>query len=172
MHGKTSFTRDELIACAKGDLFGLGNAQLPAPPLLMFDRITYINPCGGSHQRGLIQAELDIHPDCWFFKSHFIQDPVMPGCLGIDALWQMSGFYLAWLGHPGQGRALGCGQVKFSGQVTPKNRKVSYQIDVIRTITRQSKLIITHGQLWCDDKKIYTVDHLKVGLFNQLKNTS
>ena len=164
----TQYSREKLLECAQGKLFGLGNAQLPNPPMLMFDRITNISREGGSHQQGQATAELDIHPNLWFFNCHFLKDPVMPGCLGMDALWQLSGFYLAWLGCPGRGRALGCGEVKFSGQVTPESQKVTYQIDIIRIFQKKTKLIVTNGQVICDEETIYTVKNLKVGLFENI----
>ncbi len=160
------YSKEELIQCGHGNLFGPGNAKLPIPPMLMFDRITKIRHDQGSQNQGLMLAELDIHPDLWFFKCHFPGDPVMPGCLGLDALWQMAGFYLAWVGCPGQGRALGCGNVKFSGQVTPKARKVTYKIDILRTFKKKTKLIIANGEVACDGRTIYTADNLKVGLFH------
>lgn len=125
MERKHSFTREELLSCGQGELFGEGNAQLPVPPMLMFDRITRISEDGGEFDKGQVIAELDIKPDHWFFQCHFVNDPVMPGCLGLDAMWQLIGFYLGWLGAPGRGRALGSGEVKFTGQVTPKHKKSS-----------------------------------------------
>ncbi len=165
---ETQYTREALLQCAEGKLFGPGNAQLPNPPMLMFDRITKISSDGGRHDQGEARAELDIHPDLWFFNCHFFEDPVMPGCLGLDALWQLGGFFLARLGCPGRGRALGCGEVKFSGQVKPENKKVIYQIDVVRTFQKKTKLIVADGQVICDGQTIYKVKNLKVGLFENI----
>ena len=134
---KNSFSYEQLIDCANGDLFGKGNAQLPSPPMLMFDRITNINETGGVFQKGEIVAELDIKPELWFFDCHFKGDPVMPGCLGLDAMWQLVGFYLGWLEQPGKGRALGVGEVKFTGQVLDTVKKVTYQISIKRLILRK-----------------------------------
>ena len=131
---KSSYGYEELLACARGEMFGQGNAQLPAPPMLMFDRITEISETGGENGKGYIRAEFDIKPDLWFFPCHFIGDPVMPGCLGLDAMWQLTGFYLGWLGEPGKGRALSTGEVKFTGMVTPKNKLVEYGIDFKRVM--------------------------------------
>ena len=160
-----SFSYDELIDCGKGNLFGPGNALLPLPPMLMFDRIIEINEDGGKFEKGAIIAELDVNPDLWFFKCHFETDPVMPGCLGLDAMWQLVGFYLGWMGHPGRGRALGCGEVKFSGQILPDARKVTYYVDVKRLLTHKLVLGIADGRVLVDDKQIYTAKDLKVGLF-------
>ena len=160
-----SFTYDKLIECAKGLLFGKGNAQLPMPPLLMFDRITNINEEGGNYYKGEITAELDIKPDLWFFKCHFKDDPVMPGCLGLDAMWQLLGFYLGWLGKPGKGRALGVGEVKFTGQVLENVKKVSYHISLKKLILRKLVLGIADGIMKADGKPIYEVKDMKVGLF-------
>ena len=160
-----SFTYDQLIECAKGILFGKGNAQLPMPPMLMFDRITNINQKGGNYDKGEVIAELDIKPDLWFFKCHFKDDPVMPGCLGLDAMWQLLGFYLGWLGQPGKGRALGVGEVKFTGQVLENVKKVSYHISLKRLILRKLVLGIADGIMKADDEPIYEVKDMKVGLF-------
>ena len=160
-----SFTYDQLIECAKGILFGKGNAQLPMPPLLMFDRITNINQEGGNCYKGEITAELDIKPDLWFFKCHFKDDPVMPGCLGLDAMWQLLGFYLGWLGKPGKGRALGVGEVKFTGQVLENVKKVSYHISLKKLILRKLVMGIADGIMKADGKPIYEVKDMKVGLF-------
>ena len=160
-----SFTYDQLIECAKGILFGKGNAQLPMPPLLMFDRITSINQEGGNYYKGEITAELDINPDLWFFKCHFKDDPVMPGCLGLDAMWQLLGFYLGWLGKPGKGRALGVGEVKFTGQVLENVKKVSYHISLKKLILRKLVMGIADGIMKADGKPIYEVKDMKVGLF-------
>ena len=163
---KTWFDHDDLLACARGEMFGPGNAQLPAPPMLMFDRITQISAEGGSFGKGQISAELDIRPDLWFFGCHFIGDPVMPGCLGLDAMWQLVGFFLGWSGAPGRGRALGVGEVKFSGQVTPAVSKVVYRIDFKRVILRKLVMGVADGVLEADGKPIYEARDLKVGLFN------
>ena len=162
---KSSYNRDELLACGRGEMFGPGNAQLPVPNMLMMDRILKITDEGGIHGKGEIQAELDINPDLWFFDCHFPGDPVMPGCLGLDAMWQMVGFFLAWIGNPGHGRALGVGEVKFTGQVLPTAGTVSYQIDVKRIITRKLVLGIADGSLRVDGREIYTAKDLRVGLF-------
>jgi len=162
----TYFDRDDLLACARGDMFGAGNAQLPYPPMLMFDRIASIEAKGGSHGKGHITAELDIHRELWFFDCHFIGDPVMPGCLGLDAMWQLVGFFLGWSGAPGRGRALGVGEVKFSGQVTPHIKKVVYRIDFKRVILRKLVMGVADGVLEADGKPIYEAKDLKVGLFN------
>ena len=163
---KTSYAREDLLACARGEMFGAGNAQLPYPPMLMFDRITHIDSSGGSHGKGQVVAELDIHRDQWFFDCHFIGDPVMPGCLGLDAMWQLVGFFLGWSGAPGRGRALGVGEVKFTGQVTPNVSKVLYRIDLKRVILRKLVMGVGDGVLEADGKPIYEARDLKVGLFN------
>ena len=160
-----SFDRDELLKCGHGELFGPGNAQLPVPNMLMMDRITHISDEGGDHGKGEIRAELDIKPDLWFFDCHFPGDPVMPGCLGLDAMWQMVGFYLGWIGNPGRGRALGVGEVKFTGQVLPSASQVTYQIDIKRVISRKLVLGIADGNLKVDGREIYTAKDLRVGLF-------
>lgn len=162
----SSFDREQLLACARGELFGAGNAKLPAPPMLMFDRITEINEDGGSNGKGFIRAELDIRPDLWFFDCHFIDDPVMPGCLGVDAMWQLAGFYLPWLGEQGRGRALGVGEVKFTGQVLPSARTVSYEIDIRRVLRGKLRLVIADGRTLVDGREIYHASNLRVGLFN------
>ena len=160
-----SFTREELLECGHGRLFGEGNAQLPIPNMLMLDRITRIDTEGGDYGKGCVIAELDISPDLWFFDCHFPGDPVMPGCLGLDAMWQLVGFYLGWRGNPGRGRALGCGEVKFTGQVLPTAKKVTYKIHLKRVITRKLILGIADAQMLVDDKEIYTAKDLRVGLF-------
>ena len=165
--GRNSFTREDLIACGHGQMFGPGNAQLPLPPMLMFDRITHIADRGGAKNKGEIVAELDVRPDLWFFQCHFEGDPVMPGCLGLDALWQMVGFHLAWLGNTGRGRALGVGEVKFSGQVQPDVKMVSYHIDFRRVITRKLILGIADGVMKADGEPIYQASNLRVGLFKE-----
>ncbi len=165
MQKQNSYSYDELIACGKGELFGPGNAQLPLPPMLMFDRITLITDEGGAHGKGEIRAELDLKPDLWFFNCHFEGDPVMPGCLGLDAMWQLVGFFLGWSGGPGHGRALGAGEVKFSGQVLPKNKRVTYQIDLKRVIKRRLYMGIADAIMEVDGRQIYTANDLRVGLF-------
>ena len=166
-----SFEYDKLIECGEGTLFGEGNAQLPLPPMLMFDRITNINENGGEFSKGEVLAELDIKDDLWFFNCHFKNDPVMPGCLGLDAMWQLVGFYLGWLGQPGRGRALGVGEVKFTGQVLKSVKKVTYHISLKRLILRKLILGVADGVLKADDKIIYEVKDMKVGLFiNDKKN--
>jgi 3-hydroxyacyl-[acyl-carrier protein] dehydratase/trans-2-decenoyl-[acyl-carrier protein] isomerase len=162
---KSSYTYDELIACGHSELFGPGNAQLPLPNMLMFDRITEINETGGANGKGQVIAELDVNPELWFFGCHFEGDPVMPGCLGLDAMWQLVGFYLGWLGGPGHGRALGAGEVKFSGQVTDDVKRVTYKVDLKRIIQRKLYMGIADASLEADGKEIYTAKNLKVGLF-------
>ncbi|MDC0248423.1 3-hydroxyacyl-[acyl-carrier-protein] dehydratase FabA [bacterium] len=162
---KNFFSYEQLIDCANGDLFGKGNAQLPSPPMLMFDRITNINEIGGVFQKGEIVAELDIKPELWFFDCHFKGDPVMPGCLGLDAMWQLVGFYLGWLEQPGKGRALGVGEVKFTGQVLDTVKKVTYQISIKRLILRKLILGVADGVLKADGEPIYQAKDMKVGLF-------
>ena len=162
---KNSFSYEQLIDCANGDLFGKGNAQLPSPPMLMFDRIININETGGAFQKGEIVAELDIKPELWFFNCHFKGDPVMPGCLGLDAMWQLVGFYLGWLEQPGKGRALGVGEVKFTGQVLDTVKKVTYQISIKRLILRKLILGVADGVLKADGEPIYEAKDMKVGLF-------
>jgi len=170
MKNKNSFTKEELLACGAGDLFGPGNAQLPLPPMLMLDRIVTINSDGGSHGKGEIIAELDINPDLWFFDCHFQGDPVMPGCLGLDAMWQLVGFFLGWMGGPGHGRALGSGEVKFTGQVTPKNKLVTYKIELKRVIMRKLVMGIADATMEVDGKVIYTAKDLRVGLFTSTES--
>jgi len=165
MSRPSRFTYNELLACGHGDMFGPGNAQLPTPNMLMMDRITTINEDGGQYKKGKIIAELDIKPELWFFECHFPGDPVMPGCLGLDAMWQLVGFYLAWRDNPGKGRALGVGEVKFSGQVLPSAKKVTYEIDIKRVITRGVSLGIADGIMLVDDREIYRAKDLRVGLF-------
>lgn len=163
---KSSYSYEELIACGNGELFGPGNAQLPLPPMLMFDRITHISQEGGEHGKGEIRAELDVSKDLWFFDCHFKGDPVMPGCLGLDAMWQLVGFYLGWLGAPGSGRALGLGELKFTGQVLPEIKKVEYVLDLKRVINRKLVLGIADGRVVADGETIYEAKDLKVGLFD------
>ncbi len=165
MTKQTQFSKEELLRCARAELFGPGNAQLPLPNMLMIDRIVNINDQGGKYGRGEIIAELDINPDLWFFGCHFQGDPVMPGCLGLDAMWQLLGFFLGWSGGLGRGRALGCGEVKFTGQVLPKHRKITYHIHIKRTILRKLVLGIGDGIMSVDDHEIYHGLDLKVGLF-------
>lgn len=162
---QTSFDREEILACGRGELFGAGNAQLPLPPMLMFDRITEVTEDGGEFGKGSIRAEFDVSPDLWFFDCHFKGDPVMPGCLGLDALWQLTGFYLGWLGEPGRGRALGVGEVKFTGQVTPKVKLVEYGVDFRRVMRSKLKLGIAQGWMKADGEIIYRASDLRVGLF-------
>ncbi len=161
---QNSYSYDELIQCGNGELFGPGNAQLPQPPMLMFDRITHISDEGGLHGKGEIVAELDVNPDLWFFGCHFNNDPVMPGCLGLDAMWQLIGFHLGWLGGPGRGRALG-GSIKFTGQVLPTAKKVTYRINLKRVIARKLYMGIGDATMEVDGKVIYEASDLKVGLF-------
>ena len=162
---KSRFDFESLLACGRGELFGPGNAQLPLPPMLMFDRITHVSDAGGDHGKGQITAEFDIHPDLWFFACHFQGDPVMPGCLGVDALWQLLGFFLGWMGAPGRGRALGVGEVKFTGMVTPAIKRVEYVVNLKRVILRKLNLGIADGLLKADGETIYTATDLRVGLF-------
>jgi len=165
MQRKSSYTRDELLLCGKGELFGPGNAQLPLPPMLMLDRIVRISESEGQYGKGQIVAELDISPDLWFFACHFENDPVMPGCLGVDAMWQLVGFFLGWMGGEGRGRALGAGEVKFSGQVQPSNRLVTYRIDIKRVIMRRLVMGIADAVMEVDGQIIYQASDLRVGLF-------
>jgi 3-hydroxyacyl-[acyl-carrier protein] dehydratase/trans-2-decenoyl-[acyl-carrier protein] isomerase len=165
MSKEETFSRDQLLQCGHGLMFGPGNAQLPIPNMLMMDRVVRIADHGGRYGKGEILAELDVHPDLWFFGCHFPGDPVMPGCLGLDAMWQLVGFYLAWIGNPGHGRALGVGEVKFTGQVLPTASKVTYRIDMKRLITRKLVLGIADGAMAVDGREIYTAKDLRVGLF-------
>ena len=160
-----AFNREQLLASARGELFGTAAGRLPNDPMLMFDRITDIREDGGPHGKGMVRAELDIRPDLWFFGCHFIGDPVMPGCLGLDAMWQLVGFYLGWQGNPGKGRALGSGEVKFFGQVLPTAKKVTYNIHIKRTINRSLILGIADGNVSVDGREIYSAEGLRVGLF-------
>ncbi|HIB28516.1 3-hydroxyacyl-[acyl-carrier-protein] dehydratase FabA [Candidatus Thioglobus sp.] len=161
---QNSYSYEELIQCGNGELFGPGNAQLPQPPMLMFDRITHISDEGGEFGKGEIIAELDVNPDLWFFACHFNEDPVMPGCLGLDAMWQLIGFHLGWLGGPGRGRALG-GSIKFTGQVLPAAKKVTYRINLKRVIARKLYMGIGDATMEVDGRVIYEAKDLKVGLF-------
>ncbi len=160
----TSFDYDDLISCAKGEMFGPGNAQLPMPPMLMMDRITEISADGGTNGEGHVVAELDIKPDLWFFPCHFAGNPIMPGCLGLDALWQLTGFNLGWRGMQGKGMALGVGEVKFTGMVTPETKLVRYEVDFTRVIDRRLKLGRANGKMFADGVYVYTVTDMKVGL--------
>jgi len=162
---KSSFDLQGLLACARGELFGPGNPQLPLPPMLMFDRITSISEDGGTEGKGEVVAEFDVHPDMWFFKCHFEGDPVMPGCLGLDALWQMTGFFLGWMGGLGRGRALGVDEVKFTGMVLPTAKKITYIVNFKRVIMRKLVLGIADGIMKVDDKVVYEAKGLKVGLY-------
>ena len=169
MVGKNSFSYKDLLECARGKLFGEGNAKLPMPPMLMMDRILKITKNGGIYNKGQIVAELDIKPKLWFFECHFKKDPVMPGCLGLDALWQLVGFFLGWLGAPGKGRALGVGEVKFSGEVLKFAKKVRYQLDIKRVIIKKLALAVADGVMSVDGKQIYIAKDPKVGLFQSKK---
>jgi len=162
---KASYTREELERCADGLLFGLDYARLPADPMLMFDRITHVDGDGGAFGKGRLVAELDVRPDLWFFGCHFRGDPVMPGCLGLDALWQLCGFFMAWSGCKGKGRALGAGLVKFTGQVLPDAQRVTYAIDFKRLVKRTLSMVIADGTVAVDGRQIYTAEDLKVGIF-------
>ncbi len=165
-----TFEREDLLACGRGEMFGPGNAQLPTPNMLMMDRITHISDEGGLFGKGEIRAELDINPDLWFFDCHFPGDPVMPGCLGLDAMWQAVGFFLAWIGNPGHGRALGVGEVKFTGQVLPTAKKVSYEIHMKRVISRKLVLGVGDGVVKVDGREIYAANDMRVGLFVSTDN--
>lgn len=165
MTRQNAFSREDLLSCGRGEMFGPGNAQLPLPPMLMFDRIPHISDEGGEFGKGLIIAELDIRPDLWFFDCHFQGDPVMPGCLGLDAMWQLIGFFLGWTGAPGRGRALGSGEVKFFGQVLPGAKQVVYRIDMKRVILRRLVMGIGDAALQVDGRDIYSGKDLRVGLF-------
>lgn len=166
----SSLDREQLLACGRGEMFGEGNARLPAPPMLMMDRITHIASEGGAYGKGVIRAELDIDPGLWFFDCHFLGDPVMPGCLGLDAMFQLAGFYLPWLGEPGRGRALGCGELKFSGQVLPSAKTVGYEIDIKRVMRGKVPLVIADGRTFVDGREIYVVSSMRVGLFKDLED--
>ena len=166
MEKKSSYSYKELIECGNGKLFGPGNPKLPLPPMLMFDRISEISENTGTFKKGLLKAELDIKSDLWFFDCHFKEDPVMPGCLGLDAMWQLVGFYLGWLGKPGRGRALGVGSVKFTGEVIKNVNLATYEIDIKRILIKEETSVgLANGILKADGKKIYSAENLKVGLF-------
>ena len=166
MKNKNSFDYNELISCANGEMFGPGNARLPSPPMLMFDRISKITENGGSYNKGYIEAELDIKKNLWFFDCHFKTDPVMPGCLGLDAMWQLVGFFLGWIGNPGKGRALGVGEVKFTGEVLSNNKLAKYVIEIKRVMKKgEASVGLADGILLIYNKKIYSTKNLKVGLF-------
>ena len=165
-----ALSRDDLLACAHGTMFGPGNARLPLPNMLMMDRITLITDQGGLYGKGEIIAELDINPDLWFFGCHFESDPVMPGCLGVDAMWQLLGLWLAWRGNPGRGRALGSGEIKFFGQVLPHHQKVTYHLDLKRVVERKLVMGIADARMLVDGKEIYTAQDLRCGLFTSTDN--
>lgn len=165
MTTQSSYSYEDLLSCGRGELFGAGNAQLPLPPMLMFDSITNISADGGNYGKGIVEAQLEVKKDLWFFDCHFQGDPVMPGCLGLDALWQMVGFYLGWTGAPGRGRALGVGQVKFTDQVTPDKSLVEYRVDIKRVMSRQITLGIADGMMKVDGNIAYEASDLKVTLF-------
>ena len=160
-----SFNREQLLACARGEMFGPENGKLPLPNMLMMDRITHISDDGGAAGKGRIVAELDINPDLWFFKCHFEGDPVMPGCLGLDAMWQLVGFFLVWKKNPGRGRALGVGEVKFAGQVLPTAKLVTYEVEIKRIVERKLVLAVADARMLVDGREIYTATDLRVGLF-------
>jgi 3-hydroxyacyl-[acyl-carrier protein] dehydratase/trans-2-decenoyl-[acyl-carrier protein] isomerase len=162
---KNAFNYEEILASGRGELFGPESAKLPKPNMLMFNRILEITEKGGKYDNGLIVAELDITPDLWFFECHFQDDPVMPGCLGLDSMWQITGFYLAWMGHKGKGRALGVEEVKFTGQILPTSKVVTYRIDIKRVMARKLVLGISDGSVAVDGREVYTASNLKVGLF-------
>jgi len=166
MNKKSSYNYEDLINCGNGGLFGPGNAKLPLPPMLMFDRITNIEEDGGTFKKGIIEAELDIKDSLWFFDCHFKNDAVMPGCLGLDAMWQLVGFYLGWLGNPGKGRALGVNTVKFTGEVLKDVKVAKYEVDMKRVLIKEGTTVgLANGILKADGKKIYSAENLKVGLF-------
>ena len=163
----SSLSYDDLICCAQGKMFGPGNPQLPMPPMLMVDRIIHIAQEGGVHGKGSIEAEYDITPERWFFDCHFVGDPVMPGCLGLDALWQLTGFFMGWLGCEGKGRALGAGEIKFTGMITPKTKKITYKIMPKRVITRRLIMTVADGIVLADSEQVFEALDMKVGLFKE-----
>ena len=167
---QSSFTREELLACANSQLFNSNSAQLPDGQMLMMDRVTHISSTGGAYGKGEVVAEFDIHPDLWFFGCHFIGDPVMPGCLGLDALWQLTGFFLTWRGNDGHGRALGSGEVKFFGQVLPTAKVVTYRLDISRIVERKLAMAIADGSVSVDGNEIYIAKGLRVGVFQSTDN--
>ena len=170
MQKQNSYSYEDILSCGRGEMFGAGNAQLPLPPMLMFDRIVSIAEDGGVYGNGQITAELDVSPDLWFFGCHFEGDPVMPGCLGLDAMWQLVGFYLGWLGGPGRGRALGSGEVKFTGQVLPTHKMITYRIDIKRVVMRKLVMGIADARMEVDGREIYAAKDLRVGLFTRTDN--
>lgn len=170
MNRKTSYDKADLEASGRSELFGKNGPPLPSGNMLMMDRVVEMNETGGEYNKGFVEAELDINPDLWFFACHFTGDPVMPGCLGLDAMWQLVGFYLGWLGGEGKGRALGVGEVKFTGQVLPTAKKVTYKIHFKRVINRKLIMGIADGQVFVDGKLIYEAHDLKVGLFKDTEN--
>jgi len=167
---KNAYDYDDMLACGHGEMFGKQNGRLPKPPMLMTDRVTLITDDSGKYGKGEIKAEFDIKPDLWFFDCHFEDDPVMPGCLGLDALWQLVGFHLVWAGHQGRGRALGVGKVKFTGQILPTAKLVKFQIDIKRVISRKLVLAMADGTVSVDGREIYAAEDLKVGLFTSTDN--
>ncbi len=169
MNSRSSFSKDDLLACSRGEMFGKNNAQLPSGSMLMVDRIMHISSEGGDFSRGEVIAEFDISPNLWFFKCHFPGDPVMPGCLGLDAMWQLVGFFLGWRGNPGRGRALGSGEVKFKGEILPTSKIVKYHIHVKRIIERKLVMGIADGIVSVDKREIYNAKDLRVGLFTNME---
>ena len=167
---QSSYDYEDLLSCGHGEMFGKENGRLPKPPMLMTDRVTLITDDTGKYGKGEIKAEFDIKPDLWFFDCHFEDDPVMPGCLGLDALWQLVGFHLVWGAHQGKGRALGVGKVKFTGQILPTSKLVTFQIDIKRIISRKLVLALADGTVSVDGREIYTAEDLKVGLFTSTDN--